>query len=453
MIQSRSTSARPLLDPQSPAKKLLTTLSDNVVTVVFVLFILVGFAVAESISFSWFLSELTNRFYRNAFLVLSLIIPVIAGLGLNFGIVVGAISGQIAIVVVRYFNFGGISGLILCFLVALPIAAFVGYLTGMLYNKTRGQEMIAGLIVSYFATGIYYFLFLFVVGMVIPVSAENPLIMPNGVGVRMSVDMGTLKYSLKEFGFGDMTFEVPFMWVLFIASLIGVAVICIRRFAAQARGARQAATKSISSRQGGFLGFSAKSLVFLGCCVVFFIWSVICIATNNSLMTVQRVPLMVLLPIVLLCVFTWWILRTKLGQDFRSVGQSQYIAESNGINVNLTRIIATMISTVLGAWGMILLLQDMGTLATYTAHNQIGYFSVAAILVGGASVSRATVPQAIIGTLLFHAMTIMSPEIGKAVFGQAILGEYFRTFMVYGILGLALVLYVWRENKRRKSTL
>jgi len=47
----------------------------------------------------------------------------------------------------------------------------------------------------------------------------------------------------------------------------------------------------------------------------------------------------------------------------------------------------------------------------------------------------------------------MSPEIGKALFGQAILGEYFRTFMVYGIIGMALGLYVWKANRASKLTI
>ena len=98
-------------------------------------------------------------------------------------------------------------------------------------------------------------------------------------------------------------------------------------------------------------------------------------------------------------------------------------------------------------------IQNIGTLNVYTAHNQIGLFSVAAILVGGASVNKATVSQAIMGTLLFHSMFILSPEIGQAVFGQAILGEYFRTFMVYGVIGLSLGLYVWKANKQSKLTL
>ncbi|MDO4731887.1 MAG: ABC transporter permease, partial [Bacillota bacterium] len=65
-------------------------LTDNIVTVIFVAFVVVGFILTTNVSLDFFLTELSNRFYRNAFLVMALIIPVIAGLGMNFGITVGA---------------------------------------------------------------------------------------------------------------------------------------------------------------------------------------------------------------------------------------------------------------------------------------------------------------------------------------------------------------------------
>ena len=123
-------------------------LLDNIVTIIFWAFIIVGLILARGVSIDWFFTELCNRFYRNAFLILSLIIPVVAGLGLNFGIVVGAIAGQLAVIAVRYWDLGGLVGFALCILIALPIAVIIGLLTGILYNKTKGQEMIASLIVG-----------------------------------------------------------------------------------------------------------------------------------------------------------------------------------------------------------------------------------------------------------------------------------------------------------------
>lgn len=405
-------------------------LADNIVPIIFIGFTLLGFAVATGVPFNFFVSELASRFYRNAFLVLSLLIPVIAGLGLNFGIVIGAMSGQIAIIAIRYlsiehFQLSGTWELVLCLSLALPIAAFIGFLTGKLYNKTRGQEMIASLIVGFFANGVYQFLLLFVTGVVIPVRPDHPVIKPDGVGVRMSVDMGALHYSLENI------FKVPFMHAALIVSVLLLILIIIR------------------SKNDDKLVFLTKVVSLAAVAAL----SLFCIVTNNRLMQIKKVPGATSILIGLLCLFFELLMRTKLGQDFRSVGQSQHIAESNGINVDRTRIIAVIISTVLAAWGQIIYLQDMGTLNVYGAHTQIGMFSVAALLVGGASVRKATVSQALIGTLLFNSMFIMSPEIGKAAFGNALLGEYFRTFMVYGVIGMALGIYVWNDNRKNRLTL
>lgn len=414
-------------------------IADNIVTLIFVAFTIFGFVVSDGVTMNYFLTELSSRFFRNAFLVLSLIIPVVAGLGLNFGIVIGAMAGQIAIAIVRYFNLGGFLGITYTFLIAFPIAVLFGYFTGVLYNKTRGQEMIASLIVGFFANGIYQFLFLFVVGVIIKVPADHPLIKPDGVGVRVTVDLvkakdGGLKYAL------DSVMEIPFMWAV-LAVAAAILILQLIRYL------RNNNKPTFNSNQKMII---VMNLVIS---IILVAISIYAIATDSGLMKVRKVPVLIGVFIILLCVFNELILKTKLGQDFRSVGQSQHIAEVSGINVDRTRIIATIISTVLASWGQIMYLQNMGTLNTYGAHTQIGMFSVAALLVGGASTQKANIRHAILGTLLFNSMFIMSPEIGLSLFGNALLGEYFRTFMVYGVIGLALGLHVWRSNKKGKATL
>jgi simple sugar transport system permease protein len=48
-------------------------------------------------------------------------------------------------------------------------------------------------------------------------------------------------------------------------------------------------------------------------------------------------------------------------------------------------------------------------------------------------------------------MTIVSPELGEALFGDPASGEFFRSFMVYGVIGLALGLYVWKNLKATRD--
>ncbi len=420
-------------------------LLDNIVTIIFVALTLLGFIVSEAISLNFFLMDLTERFFRNSFLVLSLIIPVIAGLGLNFGIVIGAMSGQIAIIIAKYFEIGGFTGLMFCFIISIPFAMLFGYLTGALYNKTKGQEMIASLMVGYFANGWYQFLFLFVVGGVIAVPATHPIIKPDGVGLRMTIDLGKVTDSagvVTDTGLKDAMngfAQIPLMWAVLICSVVFLLY------------------SAYKMKKSGNLNKTGQKNVMqyinLGLCVVLAAFSLFAIVTNSSLMMVKGVPVVTALFIIALCVFTELIMKTKIGQDFKSVGQSQHIAEVSGINVNRTRIIATMISTVLAAWGMIIYLQDIGTLNTFNAHSNIGLFSVASILVGGASTSKASIKHALVGVLLFNSMFIMSPELGNAMFGSPLLGEYLRTFMAYGAIGVALGLYVWKSLKKSAVTL
>jgi len=453
-------------------KKIRSFLMDNIVTIIFVVFMAFGFYASDGISVSSFLSDVLTRFFRNGLLVISLIIPVIAGLGLNFGIVVGALAGVLAIIPIRYIALnpanslalGGIGGLMLCFLLALPMAMLFGYLTGKLYNRTRGQELIASLIVGYFAEGLYLILVLILIGTLIPVAEGHPMIIPfTNIGVRTSVDMGQhpslirnpeleipgMKYAM------DYLWRIEFLYALILLAVCALAFLIIRR---------------ILANRNPVIKKSSKMVFALGCAV----WAVIILLCLHGILLpggvifhfggggsftipaspligVGDIPAVTGLVIAAFCLFTTYFTRTKLGQDCRSVGQSQHIAKVAGINVDRTRIIATMFSTVFASWGMIIFLQNMGTVSTYTAHRQIGFNSVAALLVGGATTAKASVKNALIGLLLFHAMFIVSPSIGRYFSGDEGVGEYTRSFMVYGVIALALGLYIWKDRKAARD--
>jgi len=470
--------------------RLLNMLTNNVVTIIFIAFVIAGFLASPAISTSGLVNEVMSRFFRNGLLVVALIIPVMAGLGLNFGIVVGAIAAILAIIPVRYIatveyesmsaftaffynsflQFGGVGGLILTFIIALPLALLFGYLTGKLYNRTRGQEMIAGIIVSFFAEGLLLLFVLFVVGGIIPVAAEHPMIIPSavdgvqvpGVGIRMAFEMGlhpTHPIAARDpyhvAGLAnalDFIWQIEFLIGFLILSIGMLAFVIIRRILANRNPLIKKPSKvvfGIRCAIGGFFTLLALHGLFLPTGIIFHIGNgaFSLIIPASPLVDVNQIPVVTGLVIAAVCLFTFYFSRTKLGQDCRSVGQSQPIANAAGINVDKTRIIATMISTVLGAFGMIVFLQNMGHVNTYTAHRQIGMFSVAALLVGGATTSKASIRNAMFGLLLFHAMFVVSPGVGRLIFGNELVAEALRTFMVYGVIALALGLHVWKTAK------
>ena len=73
--------------------------------------------------------------------------------------------------------------------------------------------------------------------------------------------------------------------------------------------------------------------------------------------------------------------------------------------------------------------------------------SCAALLAGGASIKSAKIRHALIGVFLFHTLFIVSPQAGQNLFNNAALGEYFRSFVAYGTIAVALIINVKNENR------
>jgi len=281
----------------------------------------------------------------------------------------------------------------------------------------------------------------------------------------MSVDLGFLTEGGLKFALDDIWRVAP-MYLLLAGALTALVILIVNKVrrgknAVQAKVSPWRFRINLSLCALGIIVSSAAIitrviLTACGCgwvCHTNFAHNDPFIVFLADLTRLRGVPVVTWLVMGALCLFLHFLPKTKLGQDFRSVGQNQHIAEVSGINVDKTRIIATMFSTVLAAWGMIIFMQNMGTMATFDSFRNIGFFSVAAILVGGASTSRASLKNAIMGAILFNAMTIISPEVGLTVFRDPGAGEFFRSFLVYGCIALALGLFVWKQHKAAKEKL
>ncbi|MBB6218256.1 simple sugar transport system permease protein [Anaerosolibacter carboniphilus] len=406
-------------------------LFENMVPLLFIIMCLIGIKLSE-LPVPFILNELVTRLSRNVFVVLALIIPVLAGMGLNFAIVLGAMAGQIAIIAVTHWQVGGLPGLLLTVLISTPFAILFGYLTGKLLNKTKGQEMVTSMILGFFANGVYQLLFLFLVGTIIPM--KNPvLVISGGVGIKNTIDLLAIKYSLDNIVKLNMFQALLVFGCCYAALLMGYLVykVVVKK------------SQSFNKRKVFIQLILASVMIAIG----------VVMMNAVTMYKIVMVPMVTFVVIGILCLFNVFIVKTKLGQEFRTVGQDMHIAKVSGIHVDKVRIIAIVISTLLAGWGQIIFLQNLGTLNTYGSHEQVGTFAAAAILIGGASVSRATIGHAIVGTLLFHTLFIVSPLAGKNLLGSAEIGEYFRAFVAYGVIGVSLGLHAWKNqvSARRKA--
>jgi len=399
-------------------------LRNNAVTIMFILLCLGGLAVSGQ-TVPYVVYELFGRLSRNAFLVLALIIPIVAGMGINFAVTIGAMAAQISALWVVEWGISGVAGFATAALMTVPLAAFFGFLIGKLLNKMKGQEMIGGMILGYFANGLYQLLFLFIFGNLIPLKAPGLVIM-GSTGVANTIDLSTgrgFKYAL------DGMWKLPFGQALYIVCA-AVAIVAVVAFM----------IKKMTAKQTGIYVGVAAALCLL--------YQIPAVANVFSMVNVPMVTFMI---VGLLCLFNVGIMKTRLGQQFRAVGQNRTVANAAGINVDKVRVIAIMISTVLAGWGQLIFVQNMGSFQTYGAHEQVGLYAGAAILVGGASIKRATNKQALLGCILFHLLFIVAPSAGKNLFGDAAIGEYFRVFVSYGVIAMALVMHAWGSVKKKKK--
>ena len=356
----------PRLGEKTLGQKAKTFLGNNTVPIMFIL--ICAYCIPTSgFSASYLLNEIMTRLGRNAFLILSLLIPIMAGMGLNFGMTLGAMAGQIGLIFVADWQIWGIPGLILAAIISIPISVLLGVFIGKVLNKAKGREMITSYFIAYVMTGVYQLVVLYMMGPIIPIK-HSSIKLPRGYGIRNTVSLLNMRQSLDN--------------------LIPVSI-------------------------GGV-----------------------------------KIPVFTLILIAVACLFIVWFRKTKLGQDMRAVGQDMEVAKDAGINVDRTRIIAMVISTIFAGFGMIIYLQNVGNFPTYTAHSQIGMFCIAALLVGGASVEKASIGNVFLGVILFHTMFIVAPKTGAAITGDSMIGEYFRVFVSYLVITIALVAY---EAKKRKA--
>lgn len=406
---------------------------NNKVSVMFLVLSVLGLIVSGQ-SVDAILLELLTRLGRNGILVISLIIPVVTGMGLNFSITVGAMAAQVGIFFATHLiqTHYPMCPPILIFLIALvitvPLASVFGALIGNLLNSMKGAEMIGGLILGYFADGLYQLLFLFIIGGVIPI-VNKRLIINTGIGVKNTIDLASTKT------INGVKYAIDDLWKIQLVDFVKLAFVLALIYALIQWLTNGKKAEAVTSRARAWI-------VVLGILAAISFAPPVVHYLRNI-----RIPVITYALILLMCLFTNWFLKTQIGQNMRAVGQNRVVATSAGINVDRTRIIAIIISTTIASFGQLIYLQNLGVLTTYGAHLNVGLFSIAALLVGGASVYKATVGQAILGVLLFHMLFIVSPLAGQTLMNNAMIGEYFRVFVCYGVIAMSLAMHVWTKRK------
>ena len=123
------------------------------------------------------------------------------------------------------------------------------------------------------------------------------------------------------------------------------------------------------------------------------------------------IPVGTLLFFAVLALAIWAFLHTKTGTAMTAVGSNATFAKAAGINVDKMRLLSVVMSTWLAAVGILVYEQGFGFVQLYMAPFYMALPAVSAILIGGATVNKATITNVIIGTILFQGIVTMTPTV------------------------------------------
>ena len=129
--------------------------------------------------------------------------------------------------------------------------------------------------------------------------------------------------------------------------------------------------------------------------------------------------------------------KTKLGTSITAVGSNPTYAKASGIDINKMRLVSVILSTVIASIGIIIYQQSYGYIQLYTSPQSFTFQTVAAILIGGASINKANIANVAIGTFLFQGILTMTPIVINGALSIDV-SEVIRLIVTNGMIIYAL---------------
>lgn len=300
------------------------------------------------------LSDTLVRVGMNGVLVLAMVPMVQSGCGLNFGLPLGIIAGLLGATTSIEFKMAGLPGFGFALLVAVPIAAALGFIYAQILNRVKGEEMMIATYVGFSSVALMCMAWL-----LLPFKSPVMIWGYGGSGLRTTISTE---------GF----------WLRVLSDFLHVKI-------------------------GDF--FYVPTGMFLFFALMIFI--------------------------------VWAFFRTKTGTAITAVGSNPEFARASGINVDRMRTISVIFSTVLGAIGILVYQQSFGFIQLYMGPLYMAFPAVAAILLGGASVNKATMVNVVVGTFLFQGILTMTPSVVNSLI-QTDMSEVIRIIVSNGMILYAL---------------
>ena len=335
------------------------------------------------------LSNTLVRFGMNGVMVLAMIPMVQAGCGLNFGLPLGIIAGLLGatlsielntqimawlVQIAGQYNISWLTqefvdayrapiGFVSAIVIAVPIAAILGWFYGKLLNRVKGDEMMIATYVGFSSVS-----FMCIAWLLLPYKHPSMVWGYAGQGLRTTI-------------------SVEGYWLHILNDSLAVNL--------------------------GDYSFMPEWIDHL------------------------YIPTGMLIFFAVMAFIVWVFMKTKTGTAITAVGSNPEFARASGVNVDHMRTISVMLSTVLGAVGIIVYEQSFGFIQLYMGPFYMALPAVASILLGGASVNKASILNVIIGTFLFQGILTMTPSVINSYL-QTDMSEVIRLIVSNGMILYAL---------------
>jgi simple sugar transport system permease protein len=135
--------------------------------------------------------------------------------------------------------------------------------------------------------------------------------------------------------------------------------------------------------------------------------------------------------------FMWLFMRSRTGTALTSAGSNPIFARAGGVSIDRMRLVSVIVSAVYGAIGILVFQQSFGFVQLYQAPLYMAFPAVAAILLGGASINKATILNVVVGTFLFQSILAMTPAVINSVL-KTDMSEVIRILISNGMIIYAL---------------
>ncbi len=158
-----------------------------------------------------------------------------------------------------------------------------------------------------------------------------------------------------------------------------------------------------------------------------------------------EIPMGLILLYVSISLCIYFYFNSKQGKLMQAVGENEEFCTLSGINIDKVRIKAVIISTVIGAIGIVVYAQSYGFVELYGSPSSHTFPAISSILIGGCIGKKATLFHAILGTILYQSIYLLSIPIANQLLIPQ-MSEIVRMIITNGI-----ILYAFLKQERRIS--